>query len=78
VTGLDIDGVPAEQLDTEDLLRELASLHRTRHETLRHGSDHALLHHTERTEELEGEYLRRFPLREIDPDRERAGAREHR
>jgi hypothetical protein len=78
VTGLDIDGVPAEQLDTEDLLRELGSLHRTRHDTLRHGSDHALLHHTERTGELEGEYLRRFPLREIDPDRERAGAREHR
>jgi Family of unknown function (DUF6158) len=77
MTGLDTEGVPAEQLGTEDLLRELGSLHRTRHETLRHGSDHALLRHTERTGELESEYLRRFPAREIDPERERAGAREH-
>lgn len=69
-------GVPAELLDTEDLLRELASTHRTRHETLRHGSEQALEHHTSRMAELEREYLRRFPEREVDPQRLTEGARE--
>lgn len=72
------DGVPGALLSDEDLLRELGTLHRTRHETLRHGSAHALTRHTERTGELETEYLRRFPAREIDPERERDGARAHR
>jgi hypothetical protein len=71
----DADGVPAALLGEEDLLRELGTLHRTRHETLRHGSGHALARHTERTDELEAEYLRRFPAREVDPERERDGAR---
>jgi hypothetical protein len=57
-------------------MRELAALHRTRHDTFRHGSAHALERHTERMRELEEEYLRRFPEREIDPERERAGARQ--
>jgi hypothetical protein len=68
-------GVPARQLADEDLLRELASVHRTRHDALRHGSEQALVHHDERAAELEAEYLRRFPEREIDPERLTAGAR---
>ena len=68
-------GIPAGDLTDEDLLRELGELHRTRHETLRHGSDQALTTHTERMYELEREYLHRFPDREIDPQRLRAGAR---
>jgi uncharacterized protein DUF6158 len=66
-------GVDPVDLSTEELLRELASLHDTRHETLRHGSDAALTHHGRRTSELEREYLRRFPEREVDPHRMREG-----
>ena len=69
-------GVPSIDLSDEDLLREMAELHRTRNQTLRHGSDQALARHDERSAELEGEYLRRFPHREIDPDRIREGARQ--
>ena len=68
-------GVAALDLSDDDLLRELAELHRTRHDTLRHGSDDALEIHDERMTELEAEYLRRFPEREVDPERMRAGAR---
>ncbi len=68
-------GIPAGALADHDLLRELASLHRTRNTTLRHGSDPALAHHDQRMVELEREYLRRFPEREIDPERLAAGAR---
>ncbi len=70
------DGVPPDRLTGDDLLRELHELHRTRVETLRHGSDQALARHTERTGSLEDEYLRRFPAREIDPERLRSGARQ--
>ena len=69
------EGIPATTLDDDDLLRELAHLHKTRNTTLRHGSSDALMHHSERTAELEEEYLRRFPDREVDPQRLRAGAR---
>jgi hypothetical protein len=65
---------PAE-LSEADLLRELEQLHRTRNQTLRHGSDDALAAHSKRLAALEGEYLNRFPQREIDPERLRAGAR---
>lgn len=68
-------GIPAAELSDQDLLRELYDLHRTRHDTLRHASEHALAHHTERTDQLEAEYLRRFPEREVDPERLREGAR---
>lgn len=68
--------VPAAALSHRDLLRELETLHDTRHDTLRHGSDQALMHHDARTAELEGEYLRRFPQREVDPERLREGARQ--
>jgi hypothetical protein len=69
---------PPITLTDQDLLRELRTTHRTRHETLRHGSDHALARHTQRMEELECEYLARFPEREVDPERERQGARHQR
>ncbi|GIH12849.1 hypothetical protein Raf01_10210 [Rugosimonospora africana] len=69
------EGVSVTDLSDDDLLRELAELHRTRNETLRHGSDQALDRHDERTTEMEAEYLRRFPEREVDPDRIREGAR---
>lgn len=69
-------GVPAPELSEDDLLRELEQLHETRMNTLRHGSDAALENSTRRIDELEQEYLRRFPQREVDTDRLRSGARE--
>ncbi len=68
-------GVDPGRLDDEDLFRELSHLHETRHTTFRHGSDDALEAHTRRTAELEAEYLRRRPQREVDPERLRSGAR---
>jgi len=62
-------GIAAAGLADDDLLRELASLHRTRLDTLRHGPDAALGTHLRRTAELETEYLVRHPGREIDPAR---------
>ena len=62
-------GVDPARLDADDLLRELQSLHDTRHETFRHGSNEALENHNRRMRELETEYLRRFPQREVDPAR---------
>ena len=69
-------GPAATDLSTEDLLRELESLHGTRNETVRHGSEAALTAHTHRQTALEQEYVRRFPQREVDPQRLREGARE--
>jgi hypothetical protein len=71
-------GVPPSELENDDLMRELGEIHRTRHDTFRHGSDDALINHNERMAELEAEYLRRRPEREIDPQRLRAGARARR
>jgi hypothetical protein len=68
-------GVDPAELAEEDLMRELDRLHATRNETFRHGSDEALAMHTRRTAELEREYLRRHPQREVDPNRLREGAR---
>jgi hypothetical protein len=62
-------GVDPAELAEDDLFRELYTIHATRHETLRHGPDEALAHHTRRLTELESEYLRRYPLREVDPGR---------
>ena len=70
----DGQGVEPGGLSEEELFRELVSLHDTRHDTLRHGSDAALDNHNRRLIELEGEYLRRFPHREVDPSRLRAPA----
>jgi hypothetical protein len=66
-------GVDPAVLADDDLIRELHSLHRTRLDTLRHGSDPALANHLRRTAELETEYLARHPGREVDPARLRDG-----
>jgi uncharacterized protein DUF6158 len=68
-------GPGAAELSETDLLRELHQLHRTRHETLRHGSEDALVAHTSRLTALEHEYRKRFPAREVDPERLREGAK---
>jgi hypothetical protein len=73
----DVDlGVPGSELGDDDLFRELGQLYKTRLETLRHGSYDALAAHNNRTAELETEYLRRYPDREVDPERLRSGARD--
>jgi hypothetical protein len=69
------EGVPAAELADGDLIRELAQLHRTRHDTFLHGAESAVLHHTSRMTELEAEYLARHPDRPVDARRTRAGAR---
>jgi hypothetical protein len=69
-------GVDPTELSDEDLIRELGHLHETRLEALRHAADQALDEHTRRTGALETEYLRRWPQREVDPERLRAGARD--
>ncbi len=71
-----MSGVPPEDLAEPDLLRELERLHATRHETFLHGARDALRAHTARTEQLEAEYLRRHPEREVDPARTRSGSRD--
>ncbi|SEG93156.1 hypothetical protein SAMN04489712_13729 [Thermomonospora echinospora] len=68
-------GVEPALLNDSDLMRELNNLYETRMDALRHASDHALAEHTRRTAELEAEYIRRNPAREIDPERLREGAR---
>ncbi|HEY7487656.1 MAG TPA: DUF6158 family protein [Streptosporangiaceae bacterium] len=68
-------GVDPGELGDDDLMRELGHLYETRMDALRHGSDQALDEHTRRMTDLENEYLVRFPDREVDPERLRAGAR---
>ena len=69
-------GPAASELSEDDLRRELAHLHETRHATFLHGSADSLTAHTQRTEALEQEYLRRHPEREVDRNRLREGRRE--
>ena len=73
--GEPLHGIAAQELSEDDLFRELEQLYTTRCQTLRHGSEQALSTHTNRIMELEADYLRRYPQREIDPDRTREGAR---
>jgi len=69
-------GIAPSQLSDEDLRRELAHLHETRHDTLLGGSEDALKTHTQRMLAMEGEFLRRFPSEAApDPARTRAGSR---
>ena len=63
-------GIPAADLSEDDLARELAHLHETRADIFLHAPTAALVNHSQRTAELEAEYLRRHPEREI---RERGG-----
>jgi hypothetical protein len=69
------NGVDPRALGDDDLMRELGHLHETRMDALRHAADQALAEHTRRTNQLEAEYLRRYPAREVDPERLREGAR---
>lgn len=68
-------GVSPADLTDDDLLRELGHLYETRMDALRHAADQAYGEHTQRMAQLEAEYLRRRPAREIDPQRLREGAR---
>lgn len=70
-------GIAPAELPDDDLRRELAHLHETRHDTVLGGSESALRAHTERMLALEAEYAQRFPER-TRPDelRTREGSRE--
>jgi hypothetical protein len=68
-------GVDPGELAFDDLMRELGHLYETRLEALRHASGQALDEHTRRTAQFEAEYLKRYPDREVDPERMRDGAR---
>jgi hypothetical protein len=70
-------GIEPADLSDEDLRRELAHLHETRHDTVLDGSEDALDTHTRRMLGLEQEFLRRLPRESApDPRRTRAGSRE--
>ncbi|MER6463734.1 DUF6158 family protein [Streptomyces sp. NPDC048409] len=69
-------GVDPSRLDDQQLMKELETIHRTRHDTLLYGSNDALRAHNERMAQLEGEYLRRNPRRIVAAGRTREGARE--
>jgi len=68
------DRHPTQELSDEELLEHLGQLYETRLETLRHGSQDALDNSDRRLRELEGEYLRRYPEREVSPERVRPGS----
>lgn len=68
-------GVDPASLDEAHLIKELETIHRTRHETLLYGSPDALAAHTSRMAGLEEEYLRRHPERQVAAGRTREGAR---
>ena len=69
-------GIPPNQLADDDLRRELAHLHETRHDTVLSGSESALATHTQRMLALENEFIRRFPEEAApEPLRTRAGSR---
>ncbi|MBQ0825622.1 DUF6158 family protein [Streptomyces tagetis] len=69
-------GVDPGRLDDQQLMKELETIHRTRHDTLLYGSDDALRAHNARMAQLEGEWLRRNPRRPVASGRTREGARE--
>ncbi|MFD3539014.1 DUF6158 family protein, partial [Streptomyces sp. NPDC058662] len=75
MTEHDEGGPAARKLEEGRLLKELEAIHRTRHETLLHGSDDALITHTKRMNELEHEYVTRHPQRAQTAGRTRSGAR---
>lgn len=62
---------PTTELDEPTLLHELDHLYRTRLDTLRFGAQGAWESSDRRVAELEGEYLRRHPAREVSERRER-------
>jgi hypothetical protein len=74
--GTTMTGVDPDRLDDQQLMKELETIHRTRHDTLLYGSNDALRAHNDRMAQLEGEYLRRNPRRSVAPGRTREGARD--
>jgi len=68
------DRHPTQELTDEELFEHLGQLYETRLETLRHGSQDSLDNSDRRLRELEGEYLRRHPEREVSPERVRPGS----
>ncbi|MEU7657678.1 DUF6158 family protein [Streptomyces lincolnensis] len=74
--GTTMTGVDPSRLDDQQLMKELETIHRTRHDTLLHGSNDALRTHNDRMARLEGEYLRRHPRRPVSTGRTREGARD--
>ncbi|TLS41226.1 hypothetical protein FE633_37465 [Streptomyces montanus] len=74
--GTTMTGVDPGLLDDQQLMKELETIHRTRHDTLLYGSNDALRTHNVRMAQLEGEYLRRHPRRPVAVGRTRSGARE--
>ncbi|MFI9168537.1 DUF6158 family protein [Streptomyces lincolnensis] len=74
--GTTMTGVDPSRLDDQQLMKELETIHRTRHDTLLHGSNDALRTHNDRMAQLEGEYLRRHPRRPVSTGRTREGARD--
>ncbi|WP_020133307.1 DUF6158 family protein [Streptomyces sp. 351MFTsu5.1] len=74
--GTTMNGVDPSRLDDQQLMKELETIHRTRHDTLLYGSNDALRAHNDRMAGLEGEYLRRNPDRTVAAGRTREGARE--
>lgn len=71
-----VTGVDPGRLDDQQLMKELETIHRTRHDTLLYGSNDALRAHNDRMARLEGEWLRRNPRRPVAAGRTREGARE--
>ena len=69
------NGIAGEDLSDDDLRRELAHLHETRHDTFLNGSPDALDHHTRRMLELEAAYRTRFASETPDDMRTRDGSR---
>lgn len=69
-------GIDPRELSDAQLVKELETIHRTRHDTLLHAPADALSAHNARMAELEGEYLRRNPQRPVASGRTRKGARE--
>jgi len=74
--GTTMNGVDPSRLDDQQLMKELETIHRTRHDTLLYGSNDALRAHNDRMAQLEGEYLRRHPRRPTAAGRTLDGARE--
>jgi len=69
-------GIPAEQLEDDDLKRELHHLYETREDTFFYSSGAASEIHTERMLELEQESAKRRPQEtKADPARTRTGSR---
>ena len=73
----DAHGIDPGELSDDDVVREVAHLHETRHAAMRGAGESAFENHTRRMLALEQEYLRRFPADSApDPLRTRAGSRE--